>query len=211
MSEGDSFLFAFSDVGNAVKCSLSIQDSLAVRQPITLQPLGHLRVRMAIHAGARTTKAGMAEVLGVASRIASKAQEGRILISGGARHLVTVDPENVRFLSKEEKLELASGNRGPTEEELFEVVQITPVVLEPEERGALSKQDPGSKSGGGFQAFLVSLQGKVDTATGRIELTVNDRERIARYAHDYRGGGWQGRLKRIFGRTLGSNLGREGC
>ena len=60
-----------------------------------------------------------------------------------------------------------------------------------------------------FQAFLVALQGKTVQPENRLDLTVSDRERIARYAHDYKGGGWQGRLRKIFGRTLGANLGRE--
>jgi hypothetical protein len=89
------------------------------------------------------------------------------------------------------------------------VIGITPITLNPQERDFLFAQDPKSKAGGGFQAFLVGLQQKVDRETGRAELTISDREKIARYAHDYKGGGWQGRLRKIFGRSLGANLGRD--
>jgi hypothetical protein len=74
---------------------------------------------------------------------------------------------------------------------------------------ALLKQRPDSKSAGGFQAFLVGLQKKLDEKTGVIGLSLQDLERIARYAHDYSGGGWQARLGKIFGRHLGGRLGRE--
>jgi hypothetical protein len=103
---------------------------------------------------------------------------------------------------------LDTGEEDVTAMQIFEVSLITTVTLEPEERKSLFKQDPASKGGGGFQAFLVGLQQRVQDDS-KIELTVRDRERIARYAHDYKGGGWQGRLRRIFGRSLGQNLGRE--
>ena len=67
----------------------------------------------------------------------------------------------------------------------------------------------GRRTCGGFQAFLVNLQKKVQEDSNRIVLTIHDRERIARYAFDYRGGGWQARLQKIFGRTLGPSLGRK--
>ncbi len=136
MSEVDNFMFAFSEVVNAVRCSLSIQDYLAVKSPIPFEPLGHLRVRMAIHVSTGSMK-GMEGILRVASRIASKAQEGQILISGEARQRINVPLENVKFLSKGEKLEFMSSNWGSLEEELFEVVQITPVVLNCDERKTL--------------------------------------------------------------------------
>ena len=89
------------------------------------------------------------------------------------------------------------------------MVGLTEIILTEREREYLFAQDPKSKAGGGFQAFLVGLQKKVDKATGTTTLTLTDRERIARYAHNYKGGGWQGRLRKIFGRTLETNLGRE--
>ncbi|MBI4659920.1 MAG: aspartyl-tRNA synthetase [Verrucomicrobia bacterium] len=86
---------------------------------------------------------------------------------------------------------------------------VRKVSLNQRERDCLFEQDPKTKGGGGFQAFLVGLQQKVEPSTGLMKLTISDRERIARYAHDYRRGGWQGRLRKIFARTLGQNLGRE--
>lgn len=52
------------------------------------------------------------------------------------------------------------------------------------------RQPPGSQGGGGFRAFLVGLQGRGD-GDGGIKLTLSDREWISRYAHDYKGDGWQ--------------------
>jgi hypothetical protein len=80
----------------------------------------------------------------------------------------------------------------------------------------------GAKGGGGFQNLLRKLRSQVthhhyagtsDTVKFpvgcRIVLKEEDLERIPRYAFDYKGGGWQGRLIAIFGRTLGPNLGRQ--
>jgi hypothetical protein len=50
---------------------------------------------------------------------------------------------------------------------------------------------------------------RVDRRSGSLHLGARDLERFARYAFDYRRGGWQGRLQRIFGRTLGPGLGRR--
>ena len=60
-----------------------------------------------------------------------------------------------------------------------------------------------------LKGFLVSLQQRVNRATGELVLTAKDLERIARYAFDYKRGGWQERLQRIFGRNLGPMLGRQ--
>jgi len=73
----------------------------------------------------------------------------------------------------------------------------------------LNLQDPASRSKGGFQGLLVGLQTRVGKGTGTLVLNARDLERIARYAFDYRNGGWQARLMRIFGRTLGPQLGRQ--
>lgn len=82
------------------------------------------------------------------------------------------------------------------------------VVLNPSEIAELDKQDPATASDGGFQGLMVSLQGRVDRTTGQLRLTADDLRRIPMYAFDYRNGGWEDRLKRAFGRTLGSKLGR---
>jgi hypothetical protein len=82
------------------------------------------------------------------------------------------------------------------------------VILDQQEISALFRQHPATKDDGGFQGLLVSLQERIDRATGRINLTVDDLEKIPRYAFDYKNGGWENRLIAIFSRTLGSGLGR---
>jgi len=83
------------------------------------------------------------------------------------------------------------------------------VHLTPEELVVLDRQRPSTRSRGGWQGLIVSLQEKVDRATGRLILSARDLERIGRYAFDYGNGGWEGRLRRIFSRSLGSGLGRQ--
>ena len=82
------------------------------------------------------------------------------------------------------------------------------VTLNQEEREILSRQDPATESDGGYQRLLVTLQSLLDETTGVIELPNIVLERIPRYAFDYGNGGWENRLKSIFSRTLGPNLGR---
>lgn len=83
------------------------------------------------------------------------------------------------------------------------------VTLTANELAELDRQNPATRSRGGFQGLMVGLQLRVDRATGRLLLTERDLERIGRYAFDYHRGGWQGRLQRIFQRELGPLLGRQ--
>jgi len=82
------------------------------------------------------------------------------------------------------------------------------IILNQTEMEVLFRQDPATKRDGGFQGFLVRLQNNTNRSTGRLILTSQDLERIPRYAFDYGNGGWEGRLKNIFQRHLGPNLGR---
>jgi hypothetical protein len=82
------------------------------------------------------------------------------------------------------------------------------VTLTPDELGLLDQQSPGTESDGGFQSLLVAMQGQVNRQANEITLSDDHEERIARYAFDYRNGGWQNRLVGIFGRTMGQGLGR---
>ena len=82
------------------------------------------------------------------------------------------------------------------------------VTLNEDEKNSLLQQDPATESDGGFQKLLVTLQYLLNEETGTIELPDILLERIPRYAFDYGNGGWENRLKSIFGRTLGPNLGR---
>jgi hypothetical protein len=80
------------------------------------------------------------------------------------------------------------------------------VRLNPSEVAELDRQAPDTKANGGWQNLLVTLQCLVDRQTGRLVLTSTLVKRIQRYAFNYRKGGWQARLRRVFGRTLGPNL-----
>jgi hypothetical protein len=76
-------------------------------------------------------------------------------------------------------------------------------------------RDDGANQTGGFQNLIRKLR---EQCIGRshvqgvpvviCDLDAGDQERIPRYAFDYKGGGWENRLKAIFGRVLGPYLGR---
>jgi hypothetical protein len=83
------------------------------------------------------------------------------------------------------------------------------IVLTPEEIELLDKQDPLTAKDGGFQGMMVRLQKNVRRVTRELKLSEDDIEQIAKYAFDYKQGGWEDRLKGIFSRTLGPNLGRD--
>ncbi len=82
------------------------------------------------------------------------------------------------------------------------------VTLAPSEIEILDRQDPVTESDGGFQGLLVDLQNSLNRETGALVLSNEHEEKIPRYAFDYKNGGWEDRLKDIFARTLGPNLGR---
>ncbi|HKP02490.1 MAG TPA: hypothetical protein VJU77_03925 [Chthoniobacterales bacterium] len=82
------------------------------------------------------------------------------------------------------------------------------VTLTAAEIEILDRQDPMTERDGGFQKLLVDLQNAVNRETGALALTEEHEERIPRYGFDYKNGGWEDRLKAIFERTLGPELGR---
>lgn len=82
------------------------------------------------------------------------------------------------------------------------------VILNPNEIEILDRQDPATENEGGFQGLLVELQGSLNRDTGELVVSDEQLEKISRYAFDYKNGGWEDRLKGIFSRTLGNNLGR---
>lgn len=61
---------------------------------------------------------------------------------------------------------------------------------------------------GGFQSLLRRLTNHTDFATGQLNLSADDLEKLARYVFDYGNGGWESRLVAVFGRHLGTKLGR---
>jgi len=73
----------------------------------------------------------------------------------------------------------------------------------------LFRQKPQTKDNGGFQHLLVTLQNRTSRKSGRIALFDRDIEKIRRYAFAYGNGGWEWRLKAIFARILGPNLGGD--
>lgn len=83
------------------------------------------------------------------------------------------------------------------------------VTLNPAELGVLDRQHPSTKNNGGWQSLMVGLQQKVNRSNNRLNLSRTDIERLSRYAFDYGNGGWENRLRAIFERTLGPNLGHH--
>ncbi len=79
-------------------------------------------------------------------------------------------------------------------------------ILTNAERAALFRQDPTTKGDGGWQSLIVGLQEKYDAATGVINVSLEQRRRIRRYAFKYNNGGWEDRLKVAFSSHLGPNL-----
>ena len=73
------------------------------------------------------------------------------------------------------------------------------VILNDDERTALNEPIAGQ---GGFQTLLLRFRDEVQS-TGELQLSDADVDTIRRYRNEYGGGGWQERLDRIFGRTLG--------
>jgi hypothetical protein len=78
--------------------------------------------------------------------------------------------------------------------------------LNQSEEDILHQQNPETKEDGGWQRLLVKLQEQFNLGSKEITLYPEDKERIKKYAFSYGNGGWEDRLKGIFGRVLGSNL-----
>ena len=81
-------------------------------------------------------------------------------------------------------------------------------ILNQQEMQELFRQDPPTAEDGEWQQMLVKLQGQCNRQTGKITLDPTDLESIPRYAFDYGNGGWESRLRGIFGSHLGFRLGR---
>lgn len=79
---------------------------------------------------------------------------------------------------------------------------MTKIELNEEEWSQLKKPIRGN---GGFQTFLTSLRQRAAVRRGKLELTDDDLEKIKRYAF-YDQGGYEGRLKALFERSLGPDL-----
>src|SRR5262249_46985143 len=64
------------------------------------------------------------------------------------------------------------------------------------------------KGRGGFQNLLLYLLSQLDYDTGEIQMSALMLDRINRYAFSYGNAYWRKTLRRIFRRTLGTNLDR---
>ena len=85
----------------------------------------------------------------------------------------------------------------------------TPAVVLPldaAEYELVCRQDPATKTDGGYQSLLVTLQTITEEGTMRMTLPVHLIPRIRKYAFDYGNGGWEDRLTGIFSRHLGPGL-----
>jgi len=76
------------------------------------------------------------------------------------------------------------------------------IILNEDEQYHLFRQSPSSKHDGGFQSLLVSIQETFNPTDNSVTITDEVEERIRRYYGKYKTGGYQSRLRRIFGRTL---------
>lgn len=59
---------------------------------------------------------------------------------------------------------------------------------------------------GGFQDFLKTLRQRAAIRGGRLTLSDEELEKIHRYAFEYKDGGYEGRLRKMFERHLGADL-----
>lgn len=77
------------------------------------------------------------------------------------------------------------------------------IMLTPTEVTTLMQHVEGQ---GGWQSLFRRLQGGYNPKTGEITISTGDVERLRGYCNEYGDGGWQGRLRQTFRRTLGPNL-----
>ena len=79
------------------------------------------------------------------------------------------------------------------------------VDLMDDELAEIDRQVNGT---GGFENFLRRLQKQVNHAAKTIKLSHDDLAAIPHFAFDYKEGGFEHRLRKVFERELGPNLGR---
>ena len=73
------------------------------------------------------------------------------------------------------------------------------VRLSKEELTELMRQNPTTAKRGGFQRMLVSMQIRINRTTRELELSENEMAQILRYGRTPKKGGWQTRIRKIFG------------
>ncbi len=65
------------------------------------------------------------------------------------------------------------------------------IQLSPATAKTLLAVDPKTARDGGFQSLTVQLAAQTERATGVLNISDDDRQKIERYAKDYGSGGWQ--------------------
>jgi hypothetical protein len=204
----DSYVFQFINVADGMRCGTHMQERMALAPKHT--GVGAAKARMSLHAVAPEKgeiTIPIRDLLRATAAIAANAKAGQLIVSQFVRDRIG-RVANLKFKSAGQ-IEIGEPAYDLLTIDIYEAIAIKRVQLTQEEVARLFEQDPSSRSAGGFQAFLVMLQEKTNKQTRFIDLTISDLERIARYAFDYRQGGWQNKLKRIFGRVLGDDLGRK--
>lgn len=85
-------------------------------------------------------------------------------------------------------------------------IRTISIRLNEDELKFLLVQDPSQRNKGGFQNFLIGLQSRVNRNTRELVLTDVDLERIYRFKANPKGGGFQSRFEKIFGRHFPNEL-----
>ncbi|MFI1460851.1 adenylate/guanylate cyclase domain-containing protein [Nocardia carnea] len=89
-SQGDGFMIAFGDAGQAVRCGLDVQGSIGTLG----KPVAGVRVRIGIHMG-RSVRRGddlFGRNVALAARVAAQASGGEVLVSESVRDAVADRP-----------------------------------------------------------------------------------------------------------------------
>jgi hypothetical protein len=81
-------------------------------------------------------------------------------------------------------------------------INVVRIRLSKEEFAELMRVDPATRERGGFQRLLVSLQLKVDRRSRILSLSGWEVELLVRYGRKPFAGGWQARIRRVFGQHL---------
>lgn len=82
-NQGDGFMIAFSDAGQAIRCGIRVQEALSENP----DRWNHIRVRMGVHVGSSVRRGDDLFGLNVAmaARVAGQAEGGEILVSEPVR------------------------------------------------------------------------------------------------------------------------------
>ena len=148
---------------------------------------------------------GLLDLL-VQTKLCNSKGQARTDVAAGAIYLNNVRETGIQRLLTQDDLLFGKClilRKGKKNYCMALAVENKSLQLNHEELGELFKEVTGS---GGFQGLLRRLQAQCNTATGSISLDSEDLRRIPRYAFEMGPGGYESRLVRIFGRSLGTDL-----